>query len=36
MEAAKTWKKLKGHQLITLVLENKKFVNGELVEEAVA
>jgi putative transposase len=36
MEAAKTWKKLKGHQLITLVLENKKFVDGELVEEAVA
>jgi transposase-like protein len=36
MEAAKTWKKLKGHQLILLVLENKKFVDGELVEEAVA
>ena len=36
MEAAKTWKRLKGHQLILLVLENKKFVDGELVEEAVA
>jgi hypothetical protein len=36
MEAARTWKKLKGHQLILLVLENKKFVDGELVEEAVA
>lgn len=36
MEAAKTWKKLKGHKLILLVLENKKFVDGELVEEAVA
>ncbi|MBE3100961.1 MAG: transposase, partial [Firmicutes bacterium] len=33
MEAARTWKKLKGHQLILLVLENKKFVDGELVEE---
>jgi len=36
MEAAKTWKRLKGHKLILLVLENKKFVDGELVEEAVA
>ena len=36
MEAAKTWKKLKGHKLILLVLENKKFVDGELVEEAAA
>ena len=36
MEAAKTWKRLKGHQLILLVLENKKFVDGELVQEAVA
>jgi len=36
MEAAKTWKKLKGHQLILLVLENKKFVDGELVEEVAA
>ena len=35
-EAAKTWKKLKNHKLILLVLENKKFVDGELVEEAVA
>ena len=36
MEAAKTWKKLKGHQLILLVLENKKFVDGELAEEVAA
>ena len=36
METAKTWKKLKGHQLILLVIENKKFVDGELVDEAVA
>ena len=36
MEAAKTWKKLKGHQLILLVLENKKFVDGELVKEVAA
>ena len=36
MEAAKTWKKLKGYQLILLVLENKKFVDGELVEEVAA
>lgn len=36
MEASKTWVKLKGHQLILLVLENKKFVDGELVEEVAA
>ena len=36
MEATKTWKRLKGHKLILLVLENKKFVDGELVQEAVA
>ena len=36
MEASKTWKKLKGHQLILLVLENKKFVDGELAEEVAA
>ena len=36
MEAARTWKKLKGHQLILLVLENKKFVDGELAEEVAA
>jgi transposase-like protein len=36
MEAAKTWKKLKGHQLILLVLENRKFVDGELSEEVAA
>ncbi len=36
MEAAKTWKRLKGHQLILHVLENKKFVDGELAEEVAA
>jgi len=36
MEAAKTWKKLKGHQLILLLLENRKFVDGELAEEVAA
>jgi len=36
MEAAKTWKRLKGHQLILLVLENRKFVDGELSEEVAA
>jgi len=36
MEAARTWKKLKGHQLILLLLENRKFVDGELVEEVAA
>ena len=34
IKAAKTWKKLKGHQLILMVLENKKFVDGELAQEA--
>jgi len=36
MEAARTWKKLKGHQLILLLLENRKFVDGELTEEVAA
>jgi len=36
MEASKTWVKLKGHKLILLVLENKKFVDGELSEEVAA
>lgn len=36
MEAAKTWVKLKGHKLILLVLENKKFIDGELNEGVVA
>ena len=36
MEASKTWKKLKGHKFIVHVLENKKFVDGELVEEVAA
>jgi putative transposase len=32
-EAQKTWKKLKGYTLIPLVMEDKKFVDGELKEE---
>jgi len=36
MEAARTWKKLKGHQFILHVLENKKFIDGELAEEVAA
>ena len=36
LEASKTWKRLKGHQFILHVLENKKFVDGELVEEVAA
>ena len=36
MEAAKTWKKLKGHKPVLLILENKKFVDGELAEEVAA
>ena len=28
MEAAKTWAKIKDHQLILIVLENNKFVEG--------
>ncbi|MBC7333722.1 MAG: hypothetical protein H5T85_04580 [Actinobacteria bacterium] len=36
IKASKTWVKLKGHKLILLVLENKKFVDGELVKEVAA
>ena len=36
MEAARTWKRLKGYKLILKVLENKKFVDGELEEEVAA
>ena len=36
LEASKTWKRLKGHQFILHVLENKKFVDGELAEEVAA
>jgi len=36
MEASKTRVKLKGHKLILLVLEKKKFVDGELSEEVAA
>lgn len=34
LEAEKTWKKLKGHQLIAKVIEGVKFVNGEIMAEA--
>jgi putative transposase len=34
LETEKTWKKLKGHQLITKVIEGVKFVDGEIMEEA--
>ena len=33
LEAEKTWKKLKGYKLIKLVLEQKRFVDGELQEK---
>ncbi|MFC2145556.1 hypothetical protein ACFLQQ_04410 [Actinomycetota bacterium] len=36
LEASKTWKRLKGYKLILKVLENKEFIDGELVEEVVA
>ena len=36
LEAEKTWHKLKGYKMIHLVLEDKKFKDGELVEEDVA
>ena len=34
MEAEKGWKKLKGYKMISLVLENRKFIDGELEEAA--
>ena len=34
LEAEKTWKKLKGYKLIKFVLEEKRFVDGELQEKA--
>ena len=36
LEAEKTWHKLKGHKMIEFVIQDKKFVNGELVVENVA
>ena len=36
LEAEKTWHKLKGHKMIELVIQDKKFVNGELTDENVA
>jgi len=34
LEAQKTWKRIKGYEFIPLVLENKKFINGDLEEAA--
>lgn len=34
LEAQRTWKRIKGYEFIPLVLENKKFVNGDLEEAA--
>ena len=34
MEAQKTWRRLMGYQKITLVMEGKRFVDGELLKEA--
>lgn len=36
LEAEKMWHKLKGHKMIELVIQNKIFVNGELVDESAA
>jgi len=36
LEAQKAWKKLKGYQLIPFVMENKKFIDGELIQDEVA
>lgn len=36
LEAEKTWKKIKGHQLICKVIEGIKFVNGEMMMEDAA
>ena len=36
LEAQKTWKKLKGYNLIPLLLEGKEFIDGELKEEDAA
>lgn len=35
-EAEKSWRRLTGYQKLSLVIENKRFVNGELSEEQVA
>lgn len=34
LEAQKTWRKLKGYDMIPLVLENRIFIDGELQEAA--
>jgi transposase-like protein len=36
LEAEKTWHKLKGHKMIELVIQGKKFIDGELVDENAA
>jgi hypothetical protein len=34
LETQRTWKRINGYEFIPLVLENKKFVNGDLEEAA--
>jgi hypothetical protein len=34
LEAEKTWHRLKGYKFIPLVLDGRKFVNGELEKKA--
>jgi len=34
LEASKGWKKLKGYNMILLVLENRKFIDGEIEDVA--
>jgi putative transposase len=36
LEAERTWRKLKGHKMIELVVQGKKFIDGDLVDEHVA
>jgi hypothetical protein len=36
MEVSKTWRKLKDSESIVHVLENRKFIDGELVKEMAA
>ena len=36
METAKTWRRLKSSEFVVHVLENRKFIDGELVEEVAA
>jgi hypothetical protein len=34
-QAEKTWKRIKGYRLIAKVIEGVRFVDGELVDEAI-